>query len=153
MNAKATLIAACFFIGAFSPLGAFAQNAPSAQPADPWTPSQLMAPADLASRINKGTQPLIICVGPGGLIRGSVETGPAHEQASLDKLQTLLAKENRDREVVIYCGCCPFVHCPNIRPAFNLLTSMHFTHAYLLDLSHNIRIDWIEHGYPVKDAR
>jgi thiosulfate/3-mercaptopyruvate sulfurtransferase len=122
------------------------------QPADPWTPAQLMEPADLAARINSAKAPLLICVGPSGLIKGSVEAGPAHEAANLDKLKTLLAKEDRDREVVIYCGCCPFVHCPNVRPAFNLLLAMHFTHARLLDLSHNIKTDWIDHGYPVKEA-
>lgn len=131
----------------------FGQAAGSVMPADPWTPSQLMAPADLAARIQKGNQPLTICVGPGGLIKGSVETGAAHDQANLDKLKALLAKEDPNREIVIYCGCCPFAHCPNVRPAFNLLMSMHFTHAYLLDLSHNIRVDWIEHGYPTKEAR
>lgn len=150
MNARRVSLAV---VTMFLWTGVFAQAAGSIQPADPWTPNQLMAPADLAVRIHKGDPPLIICVGPGGLIRGSVETGAAHEQANLDKLKALLAKEDPNREVVIYCGCCPFAHCPNIRPAFNLLTSMHFTHAYLLDLSHNIRVDWIEHGYPLKDAK
>jgi thiosulfate/3-mercaptopyruvate sulfurtransferase len=121
------------------------------QPVDPWTPQQLMEPADLAARIKNGTAPLLICVGPSGLITGSVETGPAHEAVHLDSLKRLLASVDRNREVVIYCGCCPFVHCPNVRPAFNLLLSMHFTHARLLDLAHNIKTDWLDHGYPVKE--
>ena len=150
MNAKRFSLAA---MTVFLWINVFAQATGSVTPADPWTSSQLMAPGDLAVRIHQGTQPLIICVGPGGLIKGSVDMGPAHEQANLDKLKAFLGKEDRKREVVIYCGCCPFSHCPNIRPAFNLLTPMGFTHAYLLDLSHNIRIDWIEHGYPLKDAR
>jgi thiosulfate/3-mercaptopyruvate sulfurtransferase len=121
------------------------------QPADPWTPGQLLEPADLAARITSAKAPLLICVGPSGLIKGSLETGPARDAANLDKLKAFLAKEDRDREVVIYCGCCPFVHCPNVRPAFSLLLAMHFTHARLLDLSHNIKTDWIDHGYPVKE--
>lgn len=121
------------------------------QPADPWTPGELMEPADLAARIHGAKAPLLICVGPSGLIKGSVETGPARDSVNLGKLKTLLAKEDRNREVVIYCGCCPFVHCPNVRPAFSLLLAMHFTHARLLDLSHNIKTDWIDHGYPVKE--
>ena len=122
---------------------------------DPWTPSQLMEPADLAVIINHpaGHPPLVICVGPSGLIKGSVDAGPAQEPAGLAKLRALLGKEDRDREVVIYCGCCPFNHCPNIRPAFTLLNEMHFTHARLLDLSHNIRTDWIDHGYPVNATK
>jgi hypothetical protein len=50
-----------------------------AQPADPWTPAQLMSPADLAARIDSARTPL------------------------------------------------------------------------LLDLSHNIKTNWIDHGYPVKE--
>ena len=120
---------------------------------DPWTPEQLMPPAELAAKINHNSNPLVICVGPAGLIKGSIEAGAAHESAGLDKLKTLLAGEDRNREVIIYCGCCPFKNCPNIRPAFNLLLSMHFTHPRLLDIPHNIRLDWIEHGYPLKDAK
>lgn len=39
---------------------------------EPWTAKQLMAPADLAFIINDPNkkQPVIICVGPGALIKG-----------------------------------------------------------------------------------
>ncbi|HLI94311.1 MAG TPA: hypothetical protein VKU83_11895, partial [Puia sp.] len=48
---------------------------------DPWTPAQLMEPADLAAALNHSTNrlPLLVCVGPSGIIKGSIETGPAHE--------------------------------------------------------------------------
>ncbi|HEY4110806.1 rhodanese-like domain-containing protein [Puia sp.] len=119
---------------------------------DPWTPAQLLEPADLAAQIGHPAAhpPLVICVGPSGIIKGSVETGPARDKENLAKLRTLLAKEDRNREVILYCGCCPFDHCPNVRPAFSLLTEMKFQHARLLNLSHNIKTDWIDHGYPVK---
>ena len=120
---------------------------------DPWTAGQLMLPSELAAKINSNSNPTVICVGPAGLIKGSVETGAAHESASLEKLKTLLSGMDRNKEVIIYCGCCPFKNCPNVRPAFNLLLSMHFTHPRLLDLPHNVRVDWIEHGYPLKDAK
>lgn len=124
---------------------------PFLQQADPWTPAQLLEPADLAAMIDHppAKPPLVVCVGPSGLIKGSVYTGAAHDAQNLQKLRTLLENENRDREVVIYCGCCPFEHCPNVRPAFSLLKEMRFTNARLLDLQHNIRVDWIDHGYPV----
>lgn len=124
-----------------------------ARQTDPWTPAQLMPPAELAQEINNNTNPLVICVGPAGLIKGSIEAGAAHENAGLDKLRSLLSGVDRNKEVIIYCGCCPFAHCPNVRPAFNLLLSMGFTHPRLLDIPHNIRIDWIQHGYPLKDAK
>ena len=120
---------------------------------DPWVPAQLVEPAGLAAEINHPSAhpPLVISVGPSGLIKGSVEAGPAKEGANLDKLRALLTKEDRNREVIIYCGCCPFDRCPNVRPAFRLLTEMKFNHARLLNLSHNIKTDWIDHGYPVKE--
>ena len=118
---------------------------------DPWTPAQLMEPADLAGKLKDiaANPPLIICVGPSGVIKGSVETGPAHVTRNLDSLRTLLTGTDRQQEVVIYCGCCPFKNCPNVRPAFSLLLSMGFKQPRLLDLSHNIKVDWIDKGYPV----
>lgn len=122
---------------------------------EPWTPEQLMQPEDLAAVINSPTaaKPLIICVGPSGVIKGSVEAGPANEAENLDKLKKLVAKEDKKREIVIYCGCCPFIKCPNVRPAFSLLTSMKFTNLKLLNLSHNIKADWIEHRYPTIETK
>jgi hypothetical protein len=118
---------------------------------DPWRPDQLMEAKELADIINNKTasQPLIINVGPAGLIKNAVDIGPAHEKDSFDKLKTLLGKEKRDRQIVIYCGCCPFEHCPNIRPAFQLLNDMKFTNQKLLNLTHNLKTDWINNGYPM----
>lgn len=146
MNSKKKLVFGIFLVIIATTVISFVRQA------EPWTAEQLMAPADLAARINKtgASQPLLVSVGPSGIIKGSIETGPARDKENLDKLRKLLKKEDRNREVVIYCGCCPFEHCPNVRPAFALLTEMHFTHAKLLNLSHNIKVDWIDHGYPVK---
>lgn len=122
---------------------------------EPWRPEQLMPPADLAATINKPAtpQPLIICVGPGALIKGSVDAGPAKQVENLSRLKSLLTKEDRKRNIVIYCGCCPFKNCPNIRPAFTLLNQMGFSNQKLLDLSHNIKVDWIDHNYPVNATK
>jgi hypothetical protein len=120
---------------------------------DPWRPDQLLAPKDLAAIINSSTEvkPLIISVGPAGLIKDAVDIGPVHEIENLNKLKELLSKENTDRDIVIYCGCCPFQNCPNIRPAFSLLNSMKFTKHKLLDLPHNLKADWINYGYPMNN--
>jgi thiosulfate/3-mercaptopyruvate sulfurtransferase len=137
--------------GAKSAAGASATAEAGAEQTDPWTPAQLMEPADLAARLKDiaADPPLIICVGPSGVIKGSVETGPAHEGRKLDSLRRLLDREDRQREIIIYCGCCPFKNCPNVRPAFSLLLYMGFKHPRLLDLSTNIKVDWIDKGYPV----
>jgi len=118
---------------------------------DPWKPDQLLAPAELAKVINdpQAKQPTIICIGPGALIKGSIDIGPARDSGNLNKLRRQLSQLPKDARVVIYCGCCPFEHCPNIRPAFSLLNEMKFTHPQLLNLEHNIKVDWIEKGYPV----
>ncbi len=130
---------------------ATAGAAPAFQQTDPWTPAQLLEPADLAGRLKDiaANPPLIVCVGPSGVIKGSVETGPARDARNLDSLKRLLTNEDRQREVIIYCGCCPFKNCPNVRPAFSLLLTMGFKQPRLLDLSHNIKVDWIDKGYPV----
>jgi len=120
---------------------------------EPWKPEQLIAPLELAAIINNpvAPQPLIISVGPAGLIKGAVDIGPVHEKENLNKLKKLLSEEKKDREIVIYCGCCPFQNCPNIRPAFKLLDEMKFANQKLLNLPHNLKADWINYGYPLND--
>ena len=117
---------------------------------EPWKENQLLAPEDLAKVLNDpaARQPVVICVGPGALIRGSLDMGPAHEKSNYEKLKLQLAKFPRNADIVIYCGCCPFEHCPNIRPAFTLMNEMGFTNQRLLNIQHNIKIDWISKGYP-----
>lgn len=119
---------------------------------DPWTKNQLMEPAVLAKIINDSTakKPIIYSIGPGADIKGSIEIGPAQEKENLDKLKAALEKLDRNTEIVIFCGCCPFEHCPNIRPPFELLNEMKFTNHKLLNLSHNIKVDWFNKGYPVQ---
>jgi hypothetical protein len=118
---------------------------------EPWKSSQLMAPGDLAKMITDQNvkQPIIFCIGPGAIIKGSIDIGLAKDSANLAKFKQQLARIPKDADIVIYCGCCPFEHCPNIRPAFSLLNQMKFTRHKLLNLEHNIKIDWINKGYPV----
>lgn len=114
-----------------------------------WTKEQLLEPQELAQALQTGKKvPLIISVGPGALIPGSVAVGPAQEKENLDKLTQELKTVNKDTTVVLYCGCCPFEHCPNVRPALALLKSLNFTHYKLLNLPHNLKADWLDKGYP-----
>jgi hypothetical protein len=120
---------------------------------EPWSPKQLLDPADLAKTLNdsKAKQPIVYSIGPVATIKGSVDIGPAQDKTNLDKLREQLSKLPKDADIVIYCGCCPFEHCPNIRPAFALLNKMKFTNQKLLSLQHNIKIDWINKGFPVSN--
>ena len=120
---------------------------------EPWTQSQLLEPADLAKTLNdsKAAQPYVFCIGPQSVIKGSVYIGPTKDQKNLDALKEQLKKLPKDANIVIYCGCCPFDRCPNIRPAFELLNKMEFKNQKLLNLSRNVKVDWIDKGYPVMD--
>ncbi|TAL48863.1 MAG: rhodanese-like domain-containing protein [Chitinophagaceae bacterium] len=117
---------------------------------DPWKQNQLMAPADLAAILNNinAAKPVIFSIGPSAYIKGSIDVGDAKEKENLKKLKEQVSKLPKDANIVLYCGCCPFDHCPNIRPAFNLLNKMKFTNHKLLNLEHNIKIDWLNKGYP-----
>lgn len=132
-------------------LGFFSLGRAGAQQKDPWQASDLMQPADMAAalKLPESRRPVLIDVGPAGQIQGALKAGPAHEAEGMAKLKALLAHIPRSREVVVYCGCCPFTKCPNIRPAFRTLVAMGFQHPRLLNLSHNLKADWIDKGYPL----
>jgi rhodanese-related sulfurtransferase len=120
-----------------------------AQQDENWTLAQLMSPSLLASEINSKKQlPVIISVGPGGVIPNSLVAGMANTREGLVNLQEHLNTLSKESKVVVYCGCCPYEHCPNVRPAMALLKKLGFTNYYLLDLPHNIKTDWIDKGYP-----
>jgi len=121
-----------------------------AQSVENWTSNQLMEPAELAQKLTTGAAnlPLIICVGPGATIPHSVDIGMTKDSANLVAFKMALTGIPKTKEVVIYCGCCPFAHCPNVRPAIAALKDMQFANYKLLNLPHNIKTDWIDKGYP-----
>ena len=149
MNTKTFIF---LFFAATLSLSAFSQTSNTAGK-DPWTKDQLLEPADLAKTLNNANspQPMIFCIGPQSVIKGSIYIGPAKDKENLNTFKEKLGKLPKDANIVIYCGCCPFDRCPNIRPAFELLNKMQFKNHKLLDLPHNIKVDWIDHGYPVTD--
>lgn len=114
-----------------------------------WTSKELMEPAVLARQIQSGKDvPVIISVGPGALIPSSISIGMIKEEENLASLKKQLATLPKEKPVVVYCGCCPFEHCPNVRPAIALLKEMKFTNYFLLNLPHNLKADWIDKNYP-----
>lgn len=124
-------------------------SSPAQKPQN-WTSEQLMQPSVLAEKIKSGKDiPKIYSVGPGALIPGSVDIGSVSTAENLQKLKKELDSLPRNTDLVIYCGCCPFEHCPNVRPAIDALNSMKFTRFKLLNLEHNLKADWIDKGYPV----
>ncbi len=116
-----------------------------------WNPNQLMSPAALAEKIvqNRMQHTVVINIGPDAVIKNSYNAGPANEEENIVKLKKYLSGISQDKEVVVYCGCCPFDICPNIRPAFKTLQEMDFVNAKLLNIPKNIKTDWIDKGFPV----
>jgi hypothetical protein len=120
---------------------------------EPWTEKQLMQPAELANILNDpaSNKPVIYSIGPAGLIKNAIDIGDAKEAENIEKLKVKLSKLTKDADIVIYCGCCPFDKCPNIRPAFKLLNEMRFANHQLLNLSQNLKVNWIDLGYPMNN--
>ena len=118
----------------------------------------LVEPKDLAAQLSSSAaRPLILQVGPNVLYRskhipGAVYAGPGSKAEGLELLKSAVEKLPRDRDVVIYCGCCPWDRCPNIKPALELLEKMGFTRVRAMHVPTNFKTDWIDQGYPVESA-
>lgn len=126
----------------------------AAQP-DPWTSDQTVEPAALAKEISgpASGRPVVVSVSPhamylGGHIPGAVYEGPGSSPQAIEGLKQWARRLPRSANLVVYCGCCPMPHCPNLRPAFRALHSMGFTHLRALILPTNYYTDWYSKGYP-----
>ncbi|MBI3134460.1 MAG: rhodanese-like domain-containing protein [Bacteroidetes bacterium] len=126
---------------------------PVQESAEPWRVDQLLDPAELAKTLleKSAKQPYIFSIGPSGDILSSTDIGPLNDSINYSKFRTTLEPLDRNAEIVIYCGCCPFENCPNIRPGFELLNNLNFTNHKLLNLPQNLKADWIDKGYPMKE--
>lgn len=118
----------------------------------PWTQDQLMDPATLAKAINnpKARKPEILNVGPMEKIQGAKEMGMGSTQEGIEKFKAYVDQLPLDREIVIYCGCCKLVNCPNIKKTFLYLDARGYTHAKILNLETSLDEDWVKKGYPVE---
>jgi len=119
---------------------------------NPWREDQLITPSALAELISKKADVKIYNIGVVQNIKGATNTGAASDAVNLEKLKEVLKTMPKNQSIVIYCGCCPMGKCPNIRPAFKALAEQKFTNVRLLDLPDNIKIDWIDKGYPVEST-
>ena len=122
-------------------------------------PTALIQPAVLAKLLSSSkAKPLVLQVGSHVLyaeahIPGSEYVGAAGTDAGLDALRGRVKDLHKDIPLVIYCGCCPWGRCPNIRPAYRELHSMGFTQVKVLYLAQDFGADWVEKGYPVGRGR
>jgi len=118
--------------------------------------SRLMNPEELVKILEapKGEKPLMIQVGSHVLyeqahIPGSEYIGPAAYESGLQQLRQRVQALPRSKFIVIYCGCCPWSHCPNVKPADDALRALGFTNVKVLYISDNFGANWVNKGYPV----
>jgi 3-mercaptopyruvate sulfurtransferase SseA len=116
--------------------------------------SAQMQPAQLVDMLKAGARPTILQVGFKTLydqahIPGAIYAGPGNKEDGLANLKAQVEKLPHDGAVVIYCGCCPWVRCPNMGPAWDALHAMGFTNVKALHIATNFGEDWVKKDYPV----
>ncbi len=118
----------------------------------------LIQPKDLVSMLQGPEKPLVFQVGSHVLyaeahIPGSEYAGATKSSEGIEALRDRLSKVSKDQLIVIYCGCCPWGRCPNMRPAFEQLHAMGFTRVRALYVENNFGKDWVDKGYPTEKGR
>jgi len=122
---------------------------------DPIPQPSLITPEQLNQTLQSAKQkPLILNVGPRSMftqahIPGSEFIGSGSSDAGQQKLRERVKSLPKNSAIVLYCGCCPWGHCPNIHPAFQTLHSLGFTNVKAVYIANDFGTDWVQKGYPV----
>lgn len=134
-----------FLLMCFGLTNAFAQ-------APIWKKEQLMSAVDLNTKIttNAKDKPLIFNIGPMENIKGAISIGAATNVTFGSKIESFLTMESKTRPIVVYCGCCSYSSCPNIKPAYDYLIGKGFKNTKVLELPEGIKPDWVAKGYVVE---
>ncbi len=118
--------------------------------------TRLINPEDLVKLLQTPgkEKPLMIQVGSHVLfsqahIPGSEYIGPASTENGVQQLRNRVESQPRTRFIVLYCGCCPWGRCPNVKPADDALHAMGFTNVKVLYIADNFGTNWVDKGYPV----
>jgi len=119
---------------------AFALTQDLAKHGDPLPPgsNQLIQAEELAQALKGARKPVVLYVGPKSIyaqahIPGAENIGPVARPEGMEKLRARATSLPKDSPMVIYCGCCPWDHCPNIRPAYAELKKAGFTNIRVLE--------------------
>lgn len=117
-----------------------------------------LTPEELVGILNrktaKSTKPLLFQVGSHMLyvqahIPGSEYIGQGNTPDGLQRLGNRVGKVPKKTPIVLYCGCCPWSHCPNVNPAYDALVKLGFTNVKVLYMANNFGADWVDKGYPI----
>jgi thiosulfate/3-mercaptopyruvate sulfurtransferase len=117
--------------------------------------AHLIDPQDLVKVIqdSKGEKPLILNVGPSLLymqahIPASEYIGAGSTPQGIESLRRRVKAVPHNAAIILYCGCCPWSHCPNVLPAYNELQKIGFSNVKVLYIADNFGADWVDKGYP-----
>jgi rhodanese-related sulfurtransferase len=79
-------------------------------------------------------------------IKGSLYVGDMTERNYSD-LKLALGNTPKNKEIVVYCGCCSLSNCERVEQAFNLLRANGYTNVKVLNLVEGFIPDWSGKGY------
>ena len=104
---------------------------------------------------NQRAKLLVLNVGPRVLyaqshIPGAEYIGPTTDPRGIEILRNRVKSVAKTKQIILYCGCCPWEHCPNIRPAFAELKKLGFRNVKVLMIANNFGADWADKDYPVE---
>jgi len=124
-------------------------------PKPPVPAAAIMEPQELARLLASAPdeRPLVFQVGFRFLykeahIPGAEYLGPASKEDGLRQLRQRVSSLSRSKPIVIYCGCCPWIRCPNVKPAYDALREMGFRQVKVLRIDDNFGTNWVAKGYP-----
>jgi thiosulfate/3-mercaptopyruvate sulfurtransferase len=116
----------------------------------------MLTPEELVKTLGapKGARPLLFQVGSHMLyvqahIPGSEYLGAGATAEGIQNLRQRAQRLPKRAAIVLYCGCCPWSHCPNLNPAYDVLRQMGLTNVKVLYMANNFGADWVYKGYPV----
>ena len=120
--------------------------------------AQLINPDELVKVLQSSSaeKPLILNVGPSLLYQQAHIPGAEYIGAGSVPLpgsgtyprSRVKSLPHVSRYIVLYCGCCPWSHCPNVRPAYGALHALGFSKVKVLYIADNFGTDWVDKGYP-----
>ena len=153
----ATLALAAILFAAPQSRAQFSGNQASSESALSIPQSQLIQPDVLNRMVMAGgvQKPVVLQVGSHVMysqahIAGAMYAGPGSDAGGLQSLRNTVKAMPRNKFIVLYCGCCPWSHCPNVGPAYKTLHDLGFTNVKVLYLANNFGDDWVNKGYRVE---
>ncbi len=113
---------------------------------------ELISPETLSKILkdDKSIKPLVVNVGPMADIKYAVNINTITSGDGVDIFNRLMSRFSKEKEVVIYCGCCKLVDCPNVKSAREQLLKSGHKKYKILNLPTELAADWTNKGYPMQ---